>query len=162
MVPTHTIGTSQNLIGDDARIQLIQDEIHWLSSYPTSSITTAFVFVNNPVSTGVFIMPSHKENIQPNSGPYALQLNHHANRAFLWAENQYCMIIKTVSFMQREKAPLGYLTDLEETKQILFDQLTHLAGEKAFQWAQQRAHVSSHCAVLVNTGDDDCNLEVGS
>jgi hypothetical protein len=154
---SQTVGMSRNSIrGYDSKIKLIRDEIQWLSDYPTSSLTAAFVFLHDPISNGIFILPLRKEHIQPNSGPYALRPDHHANRAFLWAENRYYTLI---NFIQREKASSGRLVDLEETEELLFDQLTRLDGEKAFQWAQQRAHISNHSAVLVNTGDDHHNTQ---
>jgi len=136
MVLTRGIGTSQQSSGVyEAKITLLRDEIQWLSKCPTSSLTAAFVFVNDPPSTAVFIMPSEEEAIQLNFGPHALQPDRSVNNAFLWAENHYCNMIKMLS---RMKTANTYCFQLEDTEQIIFKELRYLNVEKAFQWTQQR------------------------
>jgi hypothetical protein len=131
------------------KIKLLQDEIEWLSGCPVSSLATSFVFCNNPVSTGIFIMPLQDETIRPNHGLYALRSDCGANRAFLHAENRYCNMLWTIYRMQGANVnPLG----LEETREMILEQLTRLNREKYFQWAQQRVHVNDSGAILVNTG----------
>ena len=127
----------------------LQDEIEWLSGCPVSSLVTSFVFCNDPVSTGIFIMPLQDETIHPNHGLYALRLDCGANSAFLHAENRYCNMLWTIHQMQGANVnPLG----LEETREMILEQLACLNREKSFQWAQQRAHVNHSGAILVNTG----------
>lgn len=134
----------------EGKITLLCNEIQWLSKSPTSSLNLAFIFLHDLISTGIFIMPSEK-NDPLHSGSYALRPNHPANRSFLWAQDHYYSMIKTINFLKNE-----YLTsyfELEDIEQTIFEKLRCWNGEKAFQWAQQWAHISSHCAVLVNTGN---------
>ena len=131
------------------KIKLLQDEIKWLSGCPVSSLATSFVFCNDPVSTGISIMPLQDETIRPNHGLYALRSDCGANSAFLHAENRYCNMLWTIHRMQGANVnPLR----LEETREMILEQLTRLNREKAFQWAQQRVHVNDSGAILVNTG----------
>ena len=133
----------------EAKINLLRDEIEWLSNRPVSSLTALFIFLNDPALNEPFIMPPHDEPIRPNSGLYTLQHNCSSNKAFLQTENRYHNMIWSIQLMERENSTIP---GLEGIKQTIFDKLSHLNREKAFQWAQQRAHVEPH-AISVNTGD---------
>ena len=94
-------------------------------------------------------MPSLHDTIHPNHGLYALQHNCSSNKAFLHVEHRYCRMISTIRLMERNNHSFPGLTD---AKQTIYDELSRLNREKAFQWAQQRAPSIEAYAILVNTG----------
>lgn len=135
-----------------AKINLLRDEIDWLSNLPISSLSASFVFLNNPSLNGAFIMPSLHDIIHPNHGLYALQHDYSSNKAFLHVEHRYCRMISTIRLMER-RDDHPFPAGLKDIKQTIYDDLSRLNREKAFQWAQQRVPSTEGYAILVNTGE---------
>ena len=48
----------------EGKIPLLRDEIQWLSKCPTSSFNLAFVFIHDPISTGILLC-HRKRTIHP-------------------------------------------------------------------------------------------------
>ena len=126
------------------RIKLMEDEVLWYGNLPVTNPWVPLVFVNDPIANGQYQWPSQAELLQPNAGLHALQINHHANSAFLATEGRYCELVTILQSQEQSDKT-------RELDKVLRSELARLTYEKELQWIQQQGG-NVRGMVLVNTG----------